>query len=98
MTTTNAEYGATRQTMEDSWRERLEETQARYQKATEQYRRLLQEQPHGSSNDLDGPLALARQQESEALAEYARVLRLFTDLTVKGKVPEERSVAGPSGV
>jgi hypothetical protein len=88
MTTTNAESGATRQTMEDSWRERLEETQARYQKATEQYRRLLQEQPRGSSN-LDGPLAFARQQEAEALAEYTRVLRLFTDLTVKGKMPEE---------
>jgi hypothetical protein len=75
--------------MEDSWRERLEETQARYQKATEQYRRLLQEQPRGSSNDLDGPLVFARQQEAEALAEYTRVLRLFTDLTVKGKMPEE---------
>ena len=94
MAITKAESGATRQTMEDSWRVRLEETQARYQKATEQYRRLLQERPHGRSNDLDGALALARQQESEALAEYTRVIRLFTDLTVKGKMPEERSVAG----
>jgi hypothetical protein len=98
MTTTKAESGATRQTIEDSWRVRLEETQARYQKAAEQYRRLLQERPRGSSNDLDGALALARQQESEALAEYTHVLRLFTDLTVKGKMPEERSVAGSSGV
>jgi hypothetical protein len=39
-------------------------------------------------------VARARQAESEALAEYSRILRAFTDLTVNGKVPEEWSVAG----
>ena len=89
MTTTIAEPGAIRETMEDSWRVRLEETQARYKQATERRSQLPQEQPHGGSSGLNGRFALARQQESEALAEYTRVLRLFTDLTVKGKIPEE---------
>lgn len=84
---------ATRQALEDSWRLRVEETQARYRKATEQYRRVLQEQPNGISHDPKGALALARQAQSEALAEYLRMLRAFTDLTVHGKVPEERSGA-----
>jgi hypothetical protein len=85
---------ATRQTLEDSWRLRLEETKARYHKATERYRRLLQEQPDGTPHDPGSALALARQAESEALAEYSRLLRAFADLTVNGKVPEERSAAG----
>lgn len=81
---------ATRETLEDFWRLRVEETQARYHKATGHYRRLLQEQPGGTPHDPTGGLALARQAESEALAEYIRVLRAFTDLTVNGKIPEER--------
>jgi len=36
----------------------------------------------------------ARQAESEAFAEYSRILRAFTELTVNGKVPEERSEDG----
>ena len=94
MTMATPEAFATRQTLEDSWRLRLEETKARYHKATERYRRLLQEQPDGTPHDPRSALALARQAESEALAEYSRLLRAFTDLTVNGKVPEERSAAG----
>ena len=93
MTIATPKPSATRQTLEDSWLLRLEEAQARYQKATERYRRLLQGQPDGTSRDPRGVLALARQAESQALAEYSRILRAFTDLTVNGKVPEERSAA-----
>lgn len=82
---------ATCQTREDSWRLRLEETEARYQKATERYRRLLQEQPDATPYDPRAALALARQAESEALSEYSRIPRAFTELTVNGKV---RSAAG----
>jgi hypothetical protein len=90
---------ATRQTLPDSWRLRLEETQACYHKATERYRRLLQEQPDGMSHDPKGALALARQAETEALAEYRRVLRAFTELTLHRKVPDEQwSTAGSDGL
>jgi hypothetical protein len=86
---------ATRQTLEDSWRLRLEGTEAHYRRATDRYRKLLQEQPDGTAH---GAVALARQAESEALAEYTRVLRTFTELTVNGKTPEEHSVAGSNGL
>jgi hypothetical protein len=94
MTLATPKASAMRQTLQESWRLRLEETQDRYHKATERYRRLLQEQPDGMSHDPKGAVALARQAESEALAEYFRILRAFTELTLNGKVPEERSAAG----
>ena len=88
---------ATGQTLEDSWRRRLEKTHAVYHRASGHYRRLLQEQPDGARHDPNGRLARARQAESEALAEYTRVLRAFTELTVDGKIPEERA-AGSGGL
>jgi hypothetical protein len=97
-TMTISEPSATRQMLEDCWRLRLEETRVHYRKATDQYRKLLQDQPAGRPQDPNGALALARQAESEARAEYARVLRVFTELIVNGKMPEERSVAGWNGL
>jgi hypothetical protein len=95
---TISEASAARQMLEDSWRLRLEETQVHYRKATDQYRKLLQEQPDGRPHDPNGALALARQAASKALAEYTRVLRIFTEVTVNGKMPEERSVARSAGL
>jgi hypothetical protein len=86
----------TRETLVDFWRMRVEETQAYYRKATEEYRRLLEERLGGTPHDPNGALALARQVESDALAEYCRVLRAFTDLTVNGKMPEQP--AAPNGL
>jgi hypothetical protein len=93
MTMATLNSSTTRQTLQDFWRVRLEETQARYQKAKERYRGLLQEQPDGVSHDSKGALALALQAELEALAEYRRILRAFTELTLNGKIPEEQSPA-----
>jgi hypothetical protein len=76
--------------VEDSWRQRLEKAQGCYRQATAQYRELLREYSQVTPDEPDGALALARREESEALAEYIRVLRLFTELTVKGQMPEER--------
>jgi hypothetical protein len=84
---------ATRQTLVDSWRLRLEESSSLpesdgvVQKITPRTTGRDAVRPHGA-------LALARQAESEALAEYSRIPRAFTELTVNGKVPEERSAAG----
>lgn len=51
--------------------------------------------PYGA----DGAYAYARaiQGETTALIEYSRTLRIYTDLVVHGKVPdnEERQAAGP---
>ena len=32
-----------------------------------------------------------------ALAEYRRVLQIFTDLTIHGKLPEDQSASGSRG-
>jgi len=55
MTMATPEAFATRQTRVDSWRLRLDETRARYQKATEWYRRLVQEQPDATPYDPTAP-------------------------------------------
>ena len=80
-------------TVTDFWLGRLQEAYAGYQKATKHYRGLLQEQPDGTPSDPKGALALVRQAESEALAEYTRILRAFTELTLHGNVPEKQSAA-----
>jgi len=77
---------AARQELEESWRLRLDETLNRYHTATEAYRGLLQQQPEGMPPGPDGAGGLARQAESEALAEYTHVLRIFTDLTLHGNM------------
>ena len=87
----------TRQELENSWRLRLEGAQVRYREANEQHKKLLQKQPEGKRRNPNSVLDLAHRAESQALAEYARVLRLFTDFTVNGKLPEEL-VAGSQGV
>lgn len=82
----------TRKDVNDSWH-RLEEIQGRYREAAEQYRRLL-EQSDGRPCYANAAFARARQEESQALAEYIRRLRNFTELTIRGKMPNARSAEG----
>ena len=82
---------------EESWHLKLLEAHSRYQAATTQYRRMLNEQPGGLSPGLDSSLSHARETESQALAEYMRVLAIFTDLATHGKASGEPS-AGGSGL
>jgi hypothetical protein len=90
-------FSCARQELEEFWRLRVEQTYERYQTASVQYRRLLEERPEGFMFRKDDPLAQARYAESETLAEYARVLRIFTELTVNGTVPQEHSAMGVDG-
>lgn len=80
-----------RQELEETWRERLEQCHRRYHAATAQYRTLLQEEPDGRPPTSDSALARARQEETDALSEYSHTLRIFTDLTLHNKIPDERS-------
>lgn len=79
----------TRQELEESWRVRLEAVQAHYRAASKRYRTLLQDVPDGMPLEHAQTVALAREAESQALAEYQRVLHIFAELTVKGMMPEE---------
>jgi CheY-like chemotaxis protein len=78
-----------RHKLEDAWRRQLERTRDRYHAATKEYRKLLRQEPEGHPPAPGSALDRSRHAESEALAEYARVLRIFTDLTVHGKLPVE---------
>ena len=87
----------TRQDVEEAWRIRSEMARERYETAKRQYRELLEERPEGLIPRHNGPLALARDAESEALAEYARILKVFTELTLHGWTPEEQPDAKADG-
>ena len=86
-----------RRDLENAWRVRSEMARERYETASRLYRKLLDEKPEGLIPGHDDPMALARHAESEALAEYTRILKLFTELIVHGRIPEEESAARTSG-
>jgi hypothetical protein len=86
-----------RRDLEDAWRVRSEKARERYEGARARYRKLLEERPDGLIARHNAPLALARHEESEALLEYARILKVFTELTLHGRVPEEQSDAKTDG-
>jgi hypothetical protein len=86
-----------RQETEAFWIEKLEEANRKYQSATARYRRLLQEKVEAPSPSSGGTLEQARQAESEALSEYTRVLKIFTDLTVNGTIPKEQPTRTADG-
>ena len=79
-----------RHELEEIWRERLEGARRRYRAATERYRRLLAHSPEGLPPTPGSALSLAREAESEALAEFTHALEVFTELTVRHKEPEEQ--------
>ena len=80
-----------RQEAEESWRRRLDEAHNLYQIATARYRGLLEKAPEGQIRGQDDPLALARNAESETLAEYARLLKIVTDFGGHGGKRETQS-------
>ena len=86
-----------RQEAEESWRQRLDEAHNRYQIATARYRGLLEKAPERQVHCEDDPLALARDAESETLAEYARLLKIVTDLERHGGKRETQSRVRTAG-
>ena len=83
-----------RRALEDTWKERLRIVRTRYQLAIKESRLLLDEQMSGLVPEPDGSFAYrqALEKENRALAEYRRVLEIFADLTMHGKLPEEDTV------
>jgi hypothetical protein len=79
-----------RKHLEEQWRLKLEEASSRYKAATRRYRSLLEKQ-----NGAAGLEAVfrARTEETQARAEYTRVLKIFTDLTIHGMPPGEAAAA-----
>jgi CheY-like chemotaxis protein len=91
MKTPHLPHSLMRQELEESWRARVEAAHTQYQAASKQYRELMQGRPDGLPPNKDDAVALAREAESYALAEYTRVLHIFSELTAQGKMPEEEA-------
>jgi hypothetical protein len=79
-----------KQELEDVWRERLREARLKYEEASGAFKATWGE--HFESKLTADPtigILQARNLESKALAEYMRVLEVFADLVVNGKLPPE---------
>src|SRR4051794_14141670 len=77
--------------LEQLWRTRLLECGAKYESCVAEFRKVLEEQRQVGTSA--GGRSIAERnallRKSVARKEYIRVLRIFTDLLVSGKVPEE---------
>ena len=69
----------------DSWRLRLWDAHARYQAAITRRRRLEGIGPEVQIRNLERRLASARRAESEALADYLRLIRIGIELRARRK-------------
>jgi len=77
--------------LQEQFRIRLQKAKADYDDFSRHYSKVLAEQNQGLIPAPDGSHAVrqARVRESAALAEYMRVLRMFTELVIHDKLPEE---------
>ena len=80
-----------RQEIECCWRQRVEAARRKYDLTVAQSRKAKAEHKNWPVPAPDGYTAVrkSRLQRSAALNEYMRTLRIFTDLIVYGKMPEE---------
>ena len=78
-----------RQELEDLWRRRLQEAQLRLEFATSYVDEFKRSFPLSDTSP-DGQTAYERalRAQNVALGEYNRVLRIFSELVLDGKVPE----------
>src|SRR5215467_2406905 len=82
-----------RRELEGTWRQRLENAFERYCAAAEEYVKLLRNGAQCPRNELQRIMRA----EADALEEHSRILRIFTDLVMNGKLPEEADEAMGSG-
>jgi hypothetical protein len=81
-----------RQEVEGRWRTYVADARRKYYVASADFAKAEDERQHGLTPHPDGSFSLrqARLRESAALREYVRVLKIFTDLLVSGKMPDEK--------
>jgi len=76
---------------EERWRQRLKDAELRLTFARQYLKDIQRDYPQLDIRGADGLFAFrhALQAENLALAEYRRVLKIFCDLVVHGKIPDE---------
>jgi len=79
-----------RHELDERWRQKLCTARQRYEEASDAFR-IACEEHLGTLPTSDSTFAIAhaRKVESAAMAEYMRILKIFTDLLLYGKAPEE---------
>jgi hypothetical protein len=86
-------YGSpqNRHELEALWRERLQIARSNYDVAVAEFRKVSADLKQWPLPAPDGSAAFrqVRVAESAALNEYIRTLKIFTDLIVHGKTPED---------
>jgi hypothetical protein len=80
-----------RRELEAAWQCRVERARAHYKEESKQLSITIAAHEPLSELNPDGGFAIRRaiHKESEALREYSRVLKIFTDLVVRQVVPDE---------
>jgi hypothetical protein len=86
--------------VEELWRGRLAAAKAGYETAVARFRTASEDfrSNHTPSPDGGFSVHLAIAAESSARKEYMRVLRMFTDLVLYGKIPDEIESHEKSGI
>ena len=72
---------------QEIWRQRLRSAEAAYQAAAEELRLALLRNNVAGAPDGSPDVDAARSRKAAARAEYLRILRIFTDLVLRGKSP-----------
>jgi len=67
---------------EEMWRKRLADAEVEYRNADQALRTAQEQEAAGSPE-----LAAARERKSKARREFRRLLRIFADLVLRGKLP-----------
>lgn len=79
-----------REELEDLWRTRVAEAKLRFDTARNRTNAIVRDFPlEGTSSDGLYAYRVALRAEGDALAEYNRVLRIYTDLVHDGVIPAE---------
>lgn len=75
-----AELADPRMAQQEIWRQRLAEAEIRYEQAAGELEAAMAR---------NSGVAEARQDKMAARAEYLRILRIFSDLVLRGKAPND---------
>ena len=79
-----------KQDLENIWRERVRQARARYEEAHAGFRAVWDEHFHERMTaDPSFAIEQAHKAETAALRDYMKVLKIFMDLVLHGKVPRE---------
>jgi hypothetical protein len=74
--------------LQDAWRAKLAAAERSYHDVAADLQTLLEEHTSlAATPDLIPGLREARERKAAARAEYLRILRIFTDLVLRGKAP-----------